>query len=247
MEEIEEVEERAEAPPPKSGSDGCVNNGGLLDEEDDDDDDGDEADQEKGKISEEEDDSDPGEKLNLGPQFTLKQQFEKDKEDESLRKWKEQLLGNVDLDSIGEHLEPEVKIESLSIISPGRPDLVLSPSLAQNSKTPWFTLKEGSQYKLKFAFSVRNNIVAGLTYSNTVWKAGLRVDSMKEMFGTFSPRVEPYECEMQEERTPSGIFARGSYSARSRFIDDDGKCHVEINYSFDIKKEWALTTSSQVI
>lgn len=42
------------------------------------------------------------------------------------------------------------------------------------------------------------------------------VDSTKEMLGTFSPRVEPYDCEMQEETTPSGIFARGSYSARSK-------------------------------
>ncbi|MQL72702.1 hypothetical protein Taro_005055 [Colocasia esculenta] len=46
-------------------------------------------------------------------------------EDESLRKWKEQLLGSVDLESVGEHLEADVKILSFSILSPGRPDVVL--------------------------------------------------------------------------------------------------------------------------
>ncbi|CAA7407206.1 unnamed protein product [Spirodela intermedia] len=191
----------------------------------------------------EEDDSEQGQRLDLGPQFTLKQQLEKDKEDESLRRWKEQLLGGLDLDSVGEHLEPEVKIESLSIISPGRPDIVLPLPLAPNTKGPWFTLKEGSTYRLKFSFSVSNNIVPGLRYSNTVWKTGMKVDSTKEMLGTFSPRVEPYDCEMQKETTPSGIFARGSYSARSKFIDDDGKCYLEINYTFDIRKEWPLTSS----
>ena len=39
---------------------------------------------------------------------------------------------------------------------------------------------------------------------------------MKEMLGTFSPQPEPYTHEMPEDTTPSGIFARGSYSARSK-------------------------------
>ncbi|KAL2496006.1 Protein ENHANCED DOWNY MILDEW 2 [Forsythia ovata] len=36
------------------------------------------------------------------------------------------------------------------------------------------------------------------------------------MLGTFSPQAEPYTHEMAEETTPSGIFARGSYSARTK-------------------------------
>lgn len=41
---------------------------------------------------------------------------------------------------------------------------------------------------------------------------------MKEMIGAFSPQTEPYTHEMPEETTPSGIFARGSYSARTKVI-----------------------------
>ncbi|KAH7689263.1 Rho protein GDP-dissociation inhibitor protein [Dioscorea alata] len=116
---------------------------------------------------EEEDDEEKGiEGLDLGPQLSLKDQFEKDKDDESLRRWKEQLLGSVDLTSVG-------------------------------------------------------------------------VDSTKEMLGTFSPQVEPYICEVPEDTTPSGIFARGSYSAKTKFVDDDGKCYLELNYTFDIRKEWS--------
>ena len=34
------------------------------------------------------------------------------------------------------------------------------------------------------------------------------------MLGTFSPQLEPYVYEGEEETTPAGMFARGSYSAK---------------------------------
>ena len=75
-----------------------------------------------------------------------------------------------------ETLEPDVKITGLSILSPGRPDMVLPLPLPPEpkSKEPWFTLKEGSAYRLKFTFAVAGNIVSGLRYTNTVWKTGIR-------------------------------------------------------------------------
>ncbi|KAK1578802.1 hypothetical protein Q3G72_033231 [Acer saccharum] len=189
----------------------------------------------------EDEDDDEDRKIELGPQYTLKEQFEKDKDDESLRRWKEQLLGSVDFNSVGETLDPEVKIMSLAIKSAGRPDIVLPVPENGNPKGSWFTLKEGSRYSLEFTFQVSNNIVSGLRYTNTVWKTGVKVDSTKKMLGTFSPQAEPYTHEIPEETTPSGMFARGSYSARSKFHDDDNKCYLEINYTFDIRKEWQST------
>ncbi|KAK4765233.1 hypothetical protein SAY86_026323 [Trapa natans] len=186
----------------------------------------------------EDDDDDLVRNIDLGPQVTLKEQFEKDKDDESLRKWKEQLLGSVDFESIGECLEPDVKILSLAIKSQGRPDILLSIPENGKPKGSWFTLKEGSRYSLMFAFKVCNNIVSGLKYTNTVWKSGIKVESSKEMLGTFSPQAESYTHQMPEETTPSGLFARGSYSARTKFVDDDNKCYLEINYTFNIRKDW---------
>lgn len=183
-------------------------------------------------------DDDDDEKIDLGPPKSIKQQLELDKEDESLRRWKEQLLGSVDLETVGESLEPDVKILSLAILSPDRPDLVLSIPEVGNPKGLWFTLKEGSRYSLKFSFTVNSNIVSGLKYTNTVWKTGMKVDRRKEMLGVFSPQAEAYTHEMPEEITPSGIFARGSYSARTKFVDDDNKRYLEMNYTFDIRKDW---------
>ena len=76
-----------------------------------------------------------------------------------------------------ENLEPEVKILSLAIKSPARPDIVLAIPENGNPKGLWFTLKEGSHYSLMFTFKVKNNIVSGLKYTNTVWKTGVKGNS----------------------------------------------------------------------
>ncbi|KAJ4877360.1 Immunoglobulin E-set superfamily protein [Raphanus sativus] len=191
-------------------------------------------------LSPTEDDDEDEKKPQLGPMIALKEQLEKDKDDESLRRWKEQLIGVVDLEDVGETPDPVVKILDLTVRSPDREEMVLTipDDGLPNPKGPWFTIKEGSKYTLVFNFRVTNNIVSGLRYNNTVWKTGVKVDSTKTMLGTFSPQAEPYQHVMPEEITPSGIFARGSYSARTKFIDDDSKCYLEINYTFDIRKNW---------
>ncbi|KAL2476042.1 Rho GDP-dissociation inhibitor 1 [Abeliophyllum distichum] len=163
--------------------------------------------------------------IHLGPKWSIKDHLEKDKDDESLRRWKEQLLGSVDADAVQESQEPDVKI--LSLISYGRTNIVLPIPESGNPTGLWFTLKEGSRYRLRFSIKVSDDIVCGLKYTNTVGKKELE--------------AEPYTHEMAEETTPSGIFARGSYSARTKFIDDDNKCYLEMNYSFDVQKDWAST------
>ncbi|KAH1226918.1 Rho GDP-dissociation inhibitor 1 [Glycine max] len=181
---------------------------------------------------EEDDDSklESNKELDLGPQFTLKEQLEKDKppfdeslfllyskDDVSLRKWKEQLLGSVDMSVVGsESKDPEVKILSLIITSPDKPDLTLPIPFTTDAKKSLFILKEGSKCQMKFTFTVSNNIVSGLKYTNVVWKTGVRVDSRKKMLGTFSPKQEPYTFELEEETIPSGMFVRGTYAARTK-------------------------------
>ncbi|KQK11161.1 rho GDP-dissociation inhibitor 1 [Brachypodium distachyon] len=187
---------------------------------------------------EEEEDEEAKRAVVLGPQVPLKEQLELDKDDESLRRWKEQLLGQVDTEQLGETAEPEVKVLNLTILSPDRPDLVLPIPFVADEKGYAFALKDGSAYSFRFSFIVSNNIVSGLKYTNTVWKSGLRVENQKMMLGTFSPQAEPYTYEGEEETTPAGMFARGSYSAKLKFIDDDGKCYLEMSYYFEIRKDW---------
>ncbi|PPD88966.1 hypothetical protein GOBAR_DD14102 [Gossypium barbadense] len=72
----------------------------------------------------------PEKELDLGPPLSLC-------DDESLRRWKEQLLGSVDMSALG-----EVKIERLSIVCRGRPDIVLPIPFVSNPKSSLFILKE---------------------------------------------------------------------------------------------------------
>ncbi|KAK9070644.1 hypothetical protein SSX86_011048 [Deinandra increscens subsp. villosa] len=178
-------------------------------------------------------------RIQLGPKMSIREHLEKDKDDESLRRWKEQLLGGLDVTEVKDEAEPDVKIVELTIVADGRPDIVLEIPDDGNPKGPWFTLKEGCKYHLRFTIKVSNDIVCGLRYTNTVWKTGIKVVNGREMLGTFSPQAEPYVHEMPEETTPSGMFARGSYHAKTKFVDDDNNCHLELNYTFEIRKEWA--------
>jgi Rho GDP-dissociation inhibitor len=183
--------------------------------------------------------------LEAGPQVPLKEHLEKDKEDESLRRWKEQLLGSAaSLETIGDKFHSdhaEVKVSRLGIRAKGREELELPLPLTATTNVPWghaFSLKEASHYQLKFIFTVRNNIVSGLTCINTVWKAGIMVQEMRTMLGTFTPQQEAYVHILAEQLTPSGAFTRGPYSARRQFIDDDGTVCLHVNYSFEICKDW---------
>lgn len=121
-----------------------------------------------------------------------------------LKRWKEQILGKADVSTVGcpggttpfsftsslvfclnnQHSkflgvskEPEVKILSLLIQSPGRPNLELpihDRVSANSRRNSLFALKEGSSYHTRFTFLVSNSAVPGLKYTYTVWKAGIR-------------------------------------------------------------------------
>ncbi|KAI8004184.1 Rho GDP-dissociation inhibitor 1 [Camellia lanceoleosa] len=138
--------------------------------------------------------------LQLGPICSIKEHLEKDKDDESLRRWKEQLLGSVNVNAVEETLALDIQILGLSILCPGRPDLVLEIPANGDPKGMWFTLKEDTCFHLRFSIQVSNNIVSSLRYINTVWKT---IDRSKQMVGTFRSQAAPYMHEMPKETTPS--------------------------------------------
>lgn len=61
-----------------------------------------------------------------------------------------------------------------------------------------------------------------------IWKCKLfgdvTVDQSKGMLGTFAPNREPYAHALEEETTPSGVLARGIYSAKLKVSDEQLKC-----------------------
>ncbi|MFS7888623.1 putative Rho protein GDP-dissociation inhibitor [Helianthus anomalus] len=61
-----------------------------------------------------------------------------------------------------------------SIVSTGRSNIILPILEHGKLEGRWFIWKEGCYNSVKFFFQVSHNFVAGLKYSNNVWKTGVR-------------------------------------------------------------------------
>lgn len=55
------------------------------------------------------------------------------------------------------------------------------------------------------------------------------------MIGSFAPQKDTYSMTFPRtgwEEAPKGMIARGSYKAKSQFIDDDKNVHLEYEWAF---------------
>jgi len=175
--------------------------------------------------------------------------MKRDQEDESLNKWKEALLGKALSENISPKDDPRrVVISELTIICEGRPDGDIvykfenKEQLAKMKDTP-FVLKEGCRYKVQIRFRVQHELVTGLKYLNTAYRKGIKVGKEETMIGSYAPQAVPHVVTIpdkgQWDEAPKGLIARGKYKANCKFIDDDGVCHLEYDYYFSLKKDWA--------
>ncbi|XP_055509774.1 rho GDP-dissociation inhibitor 1 [Leucoraja erinacea] len=171
-------------------------------------------------------------------QKTLQEIEELDKDDESLRKYKELLLGNR-----GQVLDPKVpnvQVIRLSLMCASAPHpliLDLTGDLDNFKKNP-FVLKEGVEYKIKISFKVNKEIVSGLKYIQTTSRKSIKIDSTDYMVGSYGPRDTEYEFLTTQEEAPKGMLARGNYVVKSQFTDDDKFNHLSWEWQLNIKKDW---------
>ncbi|XP_037036107.1 rho GDP-dissociation inhibitor 1 isoform X1 [Bradysia coprophila] len=177
------------------------------------------------------------------PQKTIEEILATDQEDESLRKYKEALLGAAQSEKIiVDANDPrKVIVKKLALCVPGRDDmeLDLSGDLSKLKKQV-FTIKEGIQYKIRIDFIVQREIVHGLKYVQKTYRMAVPapVDKMTHMVGSYPPKAEIQSYLTPFEEAPSGMMARGSYSVTSLFTDDDKNEHLKWDWSFEIKKDW---------
>jgi len=196
-----------------------------------------------------EDDTNPNlPEYKVGKKVAVTDLLNQDAEDESLKRYKASLgLGNAVDDSANPKDDPrQVVIKELRVLFEDRPggDIIYSleskEELDKMKHTP-FVLKENCHYKIRVTFKVQHNIVSGLKYVNQVYRKGLPVAKDNQMLGSFAPQAQPYQVTFPRhgwEEAPSGFISRGSYTAKSKFVDDDGETHLEYEYAFDIKSDW---------
>lgn len=65
------------------------------------------------------------------------------------------------------------------------------------------------------------------------------VDKTDYMVGSYGPRPEQeYEFVTPVEEAPKGLLARGTYTIKSKFTDDDKHDHLSWEWNLTIKKDW---------
>ncbi|KAM6966708.1 rho GDP-dissociation inhibitor 1 [Tautogolabrus adspersus] len=172
-------------------------------------------------------------------QKSLQEIQELDKDDESLRKYKEALLGSAK--GVADPTVPNVQVTKMTLLCEQAPNplvLDLTGDLDGFKKKP-FVLKEGVDYKIQITFKVNKDIVSGLKYNQQSFRKGVKVDKSDYMVGSYGPRPEEaYEFLTTMEEAPKGMLARGTYNIKSKFTDDDKHDHLSWEWCLTIKKEW---------
>ncbi|CAE6521643.1 unnamed protein product [Rhizoctonia solani] len=162
-----------------------------------------------------------------------------DANDESLARWKQSLGIS------GAGGEAKFVIKRLFLTSPTLPegkiialDLTNPEALAKAKKEP-IVIKEGVEYSVGVKFIIENDVISGLRYLHVVKRAGIKVDKLEHMIGSYGPQADERSVTFATEESPSGMIARsGTYDVKSRITDDDGHVHAEFEWCFKLAKEW---------
>ena len=86
---------------------------------------------------------------------------------------------------------------------------------------------------IKFRFS-KNRFL----FYKIIFRAGIPVDKMSHMVGSYAPKEEAHSYMTPAEDAPSGMLKRGTYNVHSLFTDDDKNEHLKWEWSIEIKKDW---------
>ncbi|KAF8826595.1 hypothetical protein HHX47_DHR5000133 [Lentinula edodes] len=143
---------------------------------------------------------------------------------------------------------PKVTVLALELVSNTLPagktislDLSEPTKVAAETKKNPVVIKEGVEYNVRIRFKVNHSIISGVRYIQVVKRAGVKVDKMEQMLGSYgpSPNSEPYVKNFDPEESPSGMIARsGTYNVKSRVVDDDGEVYADWEWQFKLAKEW---------
>lgn len=187
----------------------------------------------------EDDDEEVNPNYKIPEQKSLKEIYEKDKDDESLANYKKQLLGEhkevIIIDPKNENCAIIEKLQLHIEGEEGCQSMDLTGDLDKLKKTV-FTVPEESKYRISILFHVQREIVTGLKYIHTVKRAGLKMDKTSLMMGSYSPNIKQQEFRTPLEEAPAGIFTRGSYSVHSSFSDDDKNKYIAFEWKLEIVK-----------
>ncbi|NWV24999.1 GDIR3 inhibitor, partial [Origma solitaria] len=175
-------------------------------------------------LEEEEEDADVALAYKTPEKKSLQEIQELDPGDESLRKYKQALLGAIP--AAVDASVPNVQVTRLTLMceqAPGPITMDLTGDL-EELRGRAFVLKEGVDYRVKVSFKVRPQCMVSCAH----WLGMALLPS----------HHREYEVVTPAEEAPRGWLARGSYRVRSLVTDDDKTEHLSWEWGLCIKKAW---------
>jgi len=168
-----------------------------------------------------------------------------DTEDESLRKYKESLLGSAARGDLGNTNDPRrLVVEEFRVVfapEEGLPDIVhtlATPEGVAKLSSEGITMREGCKFKFQISFRVQHEIIAGVKFVNKV-KATLGTEKEELVIGSYPPSSEPHKFQFPKwdyNEAPKGMMMRGKYKVSNQFVDSDKVKHLEFEYELNIVK-----------
>ncbi|CAH8862088.1 unnamed protein product [Trichobilharzia szidati] len=162
-----------------------------------------------------------------------------DKEDESLQRYKQALLGAAvsTINAPFPDNPSNVVVEKFCILVEGQPDIEfnLRGDLSSLKSKP-VQIVEGSSYRIQVIYYVQRDIVCGLRFKQWTNRGPLRVDKVSVMLGSYGPQATPYEWKSEPEEAPKGALSRGTYHIKSQFTDDDKTDYVTWEWCINVVK-----------
>ncbi|NXF63889.1 GDIR3 inhibitor, partial [Ciccaba nigrolineata] len=186
---------------------------------------------------EEEEDADVALAYKTPEKKSLREIQELDPGDESLRKYKQALLGAIP--AAVDASVPNVQVTRLTLMceqAPGPITMDLTGDL-EVLRGRAFVLKEGVDYRVKVSFKVRRCVHwLGMALLPSHPQGPSHVGSLLSQ-GSLGVGGIP-EVVTPAEEAPRGWLARGSYRVRSLITDDDKIEHLSWEWGLCIKKAW---------
>ena len=168
-----------------------------------------------------------------------------DSEDESLRRYKEALLGSAAHGDVGDPTDPRKLILAQFMISfdpsqQGMTDLVypLDSAGIERLAREGISMKEGARFKFRISFRVQHEIVVGIKFIKTVSKM-LFTERDELMIGSYPPSSTPHTFDFPKWEysiAPSGMLYRGTYKVKNIFVFNKGEVLTSFEYPLHIVK-----------
>jgi hypothetical protein len=176
-----------------------------------------------------------------GPK-TVQDFLDRPDEDESVRKWKESLLGdaaNADPTLSAPPDDPRRVIpKEFKVVVHGGPTYTYNledQAQLNDLKKKGYSLKEGQTFHYQITLLVHHEIVLGLRLKTISKKLISKQEAVFDI-GSYPPTIAPIVKELEECDVPVGSVTRGDYKCTNTLEDDMGRTHIKFDSKFTISK-----------